>query len=999
MVKPRAFLAILLICVLETGTRVASQTPLPALTTSTVGRLKFRAIGPANMSGRIVDLAVVESNTYTFYVASATGGLWKTTDNGTTFAPVFFNESVASLGCVTVSQSNPNIVWVGTGEATNRQSSGWGDGVYKSTDAGRTWTNMGLRDSHHVGRVVLHPSNPDIVYAAALGHLWGPNKERGLFKSTDGGRTWKASLQIDEDTGVSDVAMDPSDPNVLYAAAHQRRRRAYGFHGGGPGSALYKSTDGGERWTKLNQGLPDGDLGRIGISIYRKDPRIVYLSVEQGLRYNASTAYEQRKAGVYRSNDKGATWRLMSDWNPRPTYSSQIRVDPNDDQRIYMVSYSYSDNGGETFIAPRQSLHGDDRMVWIDPHDSRHLIKADDGGVGVSYDRGLKWIYVTSLPVSQWYHVGVDMRKPYWVYGGLQDNGCWRGPSATYFSSGISSDDWIRTCGGDGFKSLADPNDDRTFYSESQYLGLLRNDSITNEQRNIRPDQKRGFIQGRRNWTTWGKAGVPEPALGNAMPPANWDGPYILSPHDSRTLYAGTNQIWKSTDRGDTWTSLGDMTTGVDRSKLRVMGQLPTETTLSLDDGIPYYPTITEIAESPLKRGLLYVGTDDGNVQVSQDDGKHWANLAKRFPGLPESIWVSGIEASRHNAATTYVSFDGHRSNDFANYLYRSTDFGNTWTSIAGDMPAGRVIHAVHEDPKNPNFLYAATEFGLYLSADAGAHWIELRANMPRVPVNDLVVHPRDNDLVLATHGRGVWILDDISSLQQLTQPVLTEAAHLFAPRAVETIRYVNPKAHEGDLVFHGENPPSGALIDYYLQRDPGGDVTFAVLDSTGAPVAALQAPAMAGLNRVVWNLRYDALPAPAPDEESNNRVSAVLGPLVVPGEYTVRLTVGGRAYDQTLRVLEDPRVQASASDRKAWTEALLSVGEMYRGAATIVERVGRDSAPASSDLRRVARELRARLLSLYRDMSQSTAKPTADQQAQMQFFRTELESLRRRAP
>ena len=403
----------------------------PELTASALTGLRFRTLGPANMSGRIVDLAVVESNTYTFYAASATGGLWKTTDNGTTFIPVFQDEAVPSLGCVTVSQSNPNIVWVGSGEATNRQSSGWGDGVYKSTDAGKSWTNMGLKDSEHVGRIVLHPTNPDIVYVAALGHLWGANRERGLFKSIDGGKTWKASLQIDEDTGVSDVAMDPSDPNTLYAAAHQRRRRAYGFHGGGPGNALYKSTDGGEHWKKLTNGLPAGELGRIGISIYRKDPRVVYVCVEQGMRYNASTAYEQRKAGVYRSDDKGETWKFMSDWNPRPTYASQIRVDPNDDQRVYMVNYSYSDDGGKTFVSPRQSLHGDDRMVWIDPRDSKHVLKADDGGVGISYDRGNKWLYVTSLPVSQWYHVAVDMRKPYWVYGGLQDNGCWSGPSAT----------------------------------------------------------------------------------------------------------------------------------------------------------------------------------------------------------------------------------------------------------------------------------------------------------------------------------------------------------------------------------------------------------------------------------------------------------------------------------------------------------------------------------------------------------------------------------------
>lgn len=996
MRKTGISVGILLLCLFETGAVPIAQTSA-ALQPSTLASLSFRTIGPANMSGRIVDIAVVESNTATFYVASATGGLWKTTDNGTTFTPVFQNGSVASLGCVTVSQSNPDLVWLGSGEATNRQSSGWGDGVYKSTDGGRTWTNMGLKDSHHVGRIVLHPTNPDVVYVAALGHLWGSNKERGLFKSTDGGRTWRPSLQIDEDTGVSDVAMDPSDPNTLFAAAHQRRRRAYGFHGGGAGSALYKSADGGDTWKKLTAGLPSGDIGRIGISIFRKDPRVVYASVEQGLRYNASTAYEQRRAGVYRSNDKGETWKLMSDWNPRPTYSSQIRVDPNDDRRIYMVSYSYSDNGGESFVSPRQSLHGDDRMVWIDPHDSKHILKADDGGVGISYDRGLKWLYVTSLPVSQWYHVAVDMRKPYWVYGGLQDNGCWRGPSATYFSSGISNDDWIRTCGGDGFRSLADPNDDRTFYSESQYLGLLRNDSVTNEQRNIRPDQKRGFIRDRRNWATWGKPGAAEPELGNAMAPANWDAPFILSPHDSKTLYAGTNQLWKSTNRGDTWVSLGDMTTGVDRSKLRIMGQIPNETTLSLDDGAPYYPTITEIAESPVRPGLLYVGTDDGNLQVSQDDGRHWASLAKRFPGLPESMWVSGIDASRHNPGTVYVSFDGHRSNDFANYLYRSTDFGSTWTSIAGDMPANRAIHVVHEDPKNPALVYAGTEYGLYLSADGGAHWLELRNNMPRVPVTDLVIHPRDNDLVLATHGRGVWILDDISSLQQLTPQVLTEPAHLFAPRATEEIRYFNPKAHQGDMVFRGANPPAGALVDYYLQGDPGAAVTVTILDAGAKLVAQLQAPRTAGLNRVVWNLRFDSLPAAPPDGESGGRSIPLPGPLVVPGEYTVRLTAGTRTDEQKLKVLEDPRMQVSAADRQLWTDSLVAVGDTYRGTVALLDQVNRPGGASSTEIRSVVRELQSRLTTLYRDMSASTGKPTADEQAQMQFFRTELDSLQRR--
>ncbi len=396
---------------------------------SLLAGLRLRSIGPANMSGRIVDLAVVESTPTTFYIATATGGLWKTTDNAVTIEPVFFKEAVHSIGAVAVSPSKPDHVWVGTGERANRQSSSWGNGVYKSADAGKTWVHLGLDDTHHIGRIVIHPTNPDVVYVAAMGKLWGANPDRGLYKTADGGKTWTKILYVDEDTGVADVAMDPSRPDTLYAASYQRRRQAFGFHGGGPGSGLHKSTDGGRTWTRLRSGLPEGDWGRVGISIYRKDPRIVYVCVEQGLRYTASTSYEQRLAGIYRSEDRGATWTFMSDWNPRPMYASQILVDPNDDRRVYMVnSYSFSDDGGKTFTTPRQSLHGDDRLVWVNPRDSRHVMKADDGGLGISYDRGLRWLYIAHLPVSQFYRIDADMREPYWLCGGLQDNGSWCGP-------------------------------------------------------------------------------------------------------------------------------------------------------------------------------------------------------------------------------------------------------------------------------------------------------------------------------------------------------------------------------------------------------------------------------------------------------------------------------------------------------------------------------------------------------------------------------------------
>ncbi|MDE2652953.1 MAG: hypothetical protein OXI71_03970, partial [Gemmatimonadota bacterium] len=672
-----------------------APTPLSAqATTAQLDALRPRNIGPAVMSGRIVDLAVAEADPIKFYVASATGGVFKTGDNGITLTAVFENEGTHSVGAIALHQRDTSIVWVGTGERANRQSSSWGDGVYKSTDGGATWTNVGLRDSHHIGRIALHPDDTELVYVAAMGHLWGPNEERGLYRSRDGGMTWQPILQIDEHTGAVDVALDPADPSIVYAATYQRERRPWGFHGGGPGSALYRSTDGGDSWERLSgpgiaRGLPEADIGRIGISIYRSDPRIVYASVEQGYRYNASTAYTERRAGIYRSEDRGETWELMSDWNPRPMYASQPLVDPSDDQRIYMMnSYSFSDDGGRTFTSPPQSLHGDDRMVWVNPADSRHVMKADDGGLGISYDRGLNWLYISDLPVSQYYRVSVDMATPYNVYGGLQDNGSWVGPSETYRLAGILNSDWTRLGGGDGFINLVDTTSNTIVYTESQYLGLSRVNMRTGERTSIRPGDPIGHIGGRRNWETWREVGAfDSQRLGNAMAPANWDGPFIISPHDASALYAGTNILWKTTDRGDSWQELGDLTTGTDRRTLPIMGQMPHDYTPSLDDGIPYWPTISSVAESPLAQGLLYVGTDDGRFHVSRDGGATWTDVAARdatdsdgparaiatgFPGLPPGAWVSWIEPSRHDEARVYAVWNNYRNDDYANYLYRS---------------------------------------------------------------------------------------------------------------------------------------------------------------------------------------------------------------------------------------------------------------------------------------------------------------------------------------
>jgi photosystem II stability/assembly factor-like uncharacterized protein len=971
-----------------------------SLRSSDLSGLRLRNIGPATMSGRFVDMDVVESDPQIMYVASATGGVFRTRDAGITWEPVFEREPVHSVGDIVLFQPNPNIIWVGTGERANRQSVSWGDGIYKSVDAGKTWTNVGLPNSKHIGRIVTHPTNPDIVFVAAQGSVWGPGGDRGVYRTRDGGKTWERVLHVDDDTGATDVAIDPSDPNTLYAAMYQRRRSAFGFNGGGPGSGLWKSTDGGSKWTKLTgDGLPDGDYGRIGIAIYRKDPRILYVSIEQGVRYNASTAYIIRRGGLYRSNDKGVTWRFMSDWNPRPMYASQPTVDPNDDRRVYMMnSYSFSDDAGEKFTSPRTTTHGDDRFVWVNPRDSRHVIKLDDGGIGISYDRGLKFLYVPSLPVSQYYHVAVDNAHPYNVYGGLQDNGCWMGPSASWTTSGILNEQWSRLCGGDGFYAVPDPKDPRIVFTTSQFLGLQLNDTRTWQARSIRPGDPTGAIGDRRNWNTWGKPGARE-VLGNAMHPANWDAGLLMSPHDSATIYAGGQHLFRSRDRGNTWEDLGDMTTGVDRSTLPLMGRLPSETVLSIDDGVPYYPGITAIAESPRRRGVLYVGTDDGRLRVSMDEGKTFTDVQDALPGVPKSSWFEEIEASRHAEGTVYLVVDNHRSNDFTNYIYKSTDFGKTWTSISGDMAAERVARAIREDPRNPNLLYVGTELGLFISPNGGQNWVELKNNMPTLAINDLVIHTRDNDLVLGTHGRGVWILDQLNALQGLSAQTLSADAQLFSIEPADEIRYTNLAAHAGDMVFRGGNPPNGAIIDYWLGAAKGEGVTLRVHDASGELVQQLRPTTNRGMNRVVWNLRHAELPVRGGGfGDGDAAPGGMPGPLVMAGTtYTVRLTANGRTYEQKVEVRDDPRIDITPAERKVWHDTWMQVSALIREFAPVNDRLQKNESKdaATLDMKRQARELMSRLTGLYNDIGRFSARPTADQMSRLKFYRDQVRRVR----
>jgi photosystem II stability/assembly factor-like uncharacterized protein len=794
--------------------------------------LQFREVGPANMGGRIDDFAVVESNPNTVYAGTASAGVWKTVNGGITWTPIFDDQSLSSIGDVTVAPSEPETVWVGTGESNNRQSSSWGNGVYKSQDGGKTWTNMGLRDTHHIGRILIHPTNPNIVYVAAAGHLWGPNEERGVFKTTDGGKTWTKALGINVDTGVNDIAMDLQNPETIYAAAYQRRRTPFGMNGGGPGSAIYRTTDGGASWKKMTKGLPQEDLGRIGLDVYRRNGDIVYALVES------------QTPALYRSDDKGETWTKMSNTNPRPMYFSNVRIDPNNDQRIWVlgVLLHYSEDGGKTFKTERGSnLHSDHHAMWIDPANSANMITGCDGGIHFSRDAGRHWDQRAQIALGQFYEIGLDNAKPYKICGGLQDNYTWCGPSATTFSHGITNDDWYTVQGGDGFYAQIDPEEPWIVYAESQDGNLVRRDLRTHESRSIRPREDSDTMDRFR---------------------FQWDSPIMISKHDRKTLYYGGNFVFKSTDQGDSWRrSSPDLTSNVDRNTLSIMGKsVGDRTMLARNDGVANYPTTTTLSESPSRAGVVWAGTDDGNLHVSKD-GETWENVVANVPGVPKGTYVSRVIASQHNQGTAYVTFDGHRTNDFNIYMYKTTDFGKTWKAIQRGIPqAGGVLNVIREHPRNANLLFAGGEFGLYVSFDAGESWQEMKNNLPRVPVDDIAIHPRENDLVLGTHGRSIWILDSIAALEQAKATPAT--VELYDVRPATMWRLANKRGFEGHDTFFAKNPPYGAILDVNFAAKPDvKDVKVRILDSAGKVVRNIETRTLkldAGVNRIVWNLRMD---------------------------------------------------------------------------------------------------------------------------------------------
>jgi photosystem II stability/assembly factor-like uncharacterized protein len=894
-----SFFMLAALCIFLIAPDVFSQ----ALDESTLKNLNYRSIGPTRQSGRFVDFAVVRQEPTTFYAATGSGHLWKTTNNGISFEPLFENEAVFSIGDVAVAPSDPNIVWVGTGEANNSRSTYWGDGVYKSTDGGKTWKNMGLKESQHIGRIVIHPTDPDIVYVAALGHLYSMNPERGLYKTADGGQTWEKVLGPvvrDRHIGVVDVAMDPTNPAVLYAATYDKERLPWTFNLGGPGSGIYKTVDSGKNWQKLGGGLPGGMLGRIGIAIYLRNPNILYACIENANKKGMSDEerYKELREGkssqgmidgeVYRSDDAGETWTKVSPEGQSiggapGYYYGQIRIDPNDDKVVHVLSASSwgTRDGGKSWQRRPLRFGGDDHALWIDPENSDHILLGYDHGMGFTYDGGKNWYHPDNLSLAQFYAVGYDYSHPYRVAGGLQDNGSWMGPSTKRGGGPISFEDWDGVGGGDGMYNVFDWETDRYLYNESQFGPLTRVDLEKGERKSIAYSQQKPELR-------W-----------------NWCAPILVSPHNGDVIYHAGNVLVKSTYRGENWEEISPDLTTNDPSKL---------TTGKGGDGNIQYCTITTIDESPLIGGLLWVGTDDGNVWVSRDDGGNWTKLNDRITGNP-GYWVSRVEASPNDPGAAYVSYTGYRRDDFRPFLYKTTDYGETWTSIASNLPE-EPINVIREHPENHNLLFVGTDFGVYVSMDGGKIWTKVKNNMPTQPVQDLKIHPRENDLIVATHGRGIYIAD-IAPLVELTPEVLAADVHLFDIES--KVRWVNNdmKATSSSN-YNGESEPSGIVIYYYLKQKAQEDVTVQVYKGN-VLINEIKGKNDPGINEVVWNMTQRRKRTEEEKKRIQERMSRFAGmgyrmridpnydfSAASYGEYRIVLSIGGKELTKYASILED---------------------------------------------------------------------------------------------
>lgn len=974
-----------------------SETKSP-MNADTWSGLSWRSIGPAVTEGRVVDIAVDPTDHNRFFVAAASGGVWKTVNGGTTYEPVFDGEGSYSIGCVTIDAKNPAVVWVGTGENNSQRAVAYGDGVYKSEDGGKSWKNMGLKDSQHIGRILIDPRNSNIVYVASQGPLWNSGGDRGLYKTTDGGKTWKAVLSVSENTGVTELLMDPRDPDVLYAAAYQRRRHEWTLIDGGPESAIYKSTDAGATWNKVTTGLPKEDMGRVGMVMSPANPDVIYAIIEAA----------NKTGGFFRSNDRGATWEKRSDHVSGGAQAyNEIVADPKNVDHVYEMDTYLQEtlDGGKTFKRVNETnKHIDNHAMWIDPSDSRHLLVGDDGGVYESVDGAATWLFKANLPITQFYRVTVDNATPYYnVYGGTQDNFSLAGPSQTPGIQGITNSDWFVTSVGDGFVTAVDPEDPNIIYSEAQYGAMNRMDRRTGEQLYIQPQAGKG---------------------GEALR-WNWDSPLIISPHSHTRLYFAAQRLFRSDDRGNTWKAVsGDLSRHLDRNSLPVMGKIWPADAVAKNNSTSLFGNIVSISESPVKEGLLYVGTDDGLVQVSENGGGSWRKEAS-FPGVPDMSYVSHLSASSKQADVVYASFQNYKKGDFKPYVLRSGDRGKTWTSIAGDLPARGSVYTVVDDPVDETLLFAGTEFGIFFTKDGGAHWIQLKGGIPTIAVRDIAIQKRESDLALGTFGRGFYVLDDYTPLRAVKASDLEKEAAFFPIKPVKI--YVPPaplglrgKAFQGDSYYAAPNPPFGAVFTYYLKdglktkvkqrheaekeaekkgqtapypslqqlREEADEEAPAVIatitDADDKIVRRLTIPADKGIHRVAWDLRHPAANPSSltPQSLENPFVSPIQGPLVVPGVYKVAFSK--RVEGKVTPLSEPLAFEASGafpipeSDRRALLSFEQKTARLQRAVLGAIELSGEvknrlalikqallDTPAADPSLSAEARDLEARLRSL----------------------------------
>ena len=888
--------------------------------------LRFRSIGPAALGGRIHDVEGLPSDPLTFYVASASGGLWKTTNKGTTWTSLFDDKGVATFGDLAVFQRDPSILYVGTGEQNNRQSTSWGNGVYRSNDGGKTWRHLGLELTRHIGRVVVHPTNPDIVYVAAQGNLWRASSERGLYKTVNGGQTWDKVLYVDSLTGATDVVMSPADPNVLVAATYQRLRTPSGFNGGGPGSAIHKSTDGGATWVTITSGIPDGDKGRIGLAIAASAPNVLIALVEH-----------RTESGTYRSEDGGSTWTRVNRLNPRPMYYSKPVIDPTNANRVWVpgVTVYRSEDGGRTFrtlpTGPTYDvgLKGDHHAVWVNPTDSRHVYLGGDGGLHESWDLGETWVRMNNLPIGQFYSVAADDREPYWVYGGMQDNHSWMGPSATRHWLGIVNEDWRQIGFGDGMYQRPDPFNKRWVYTASQNLGMQRFDIETGDRLGLRPFP---------------------PTEGDSAYRFDWLAPIVVSRHTPGTVYAGGNRLFITRDYGNSWTRTKDLTRQINRDTIPVMGVLGRDIGLSRYDGESSFSELSTISESPSDGKVLWIGTDDGVVQVSRDGGLTWTDVTANITGVPAGTFVSRVHASSLGRGAAYVSFDGHRTGDIRPYLLRSTDFGRTWASVAGNLPPETPVRTVYEYPGKPGVVFAGLEFGLYLSLDSARTWSKMRGGLPTTRYDDLLVHPRTQDIIVGTHGRSIWILDDAGPLAEWSPAIAAKRVHLFFPRDATVFQFWQDFSYRAQGAYAGENPADGAIISYHLGA-PATRVTVTVTSPNGKVIRSLEGPATAGLvQRVNWDLRHRPPPPggtgggdeggsrealPRPPRPIDDR-----GPFVAPGTYTATVDADGQRMSRSFTVKPDPMLPVTPAQHRERETFLLQVAESQETATSLGTRM-----------------------------------------------------------